>query len=235
MNVRSLPAVCSLIGLALGLVFTAPAAAQSRFGDRTVGGGVSGVNRDSGLTQTGQISSSAAIQRDAGSFIGSGAGGNIRSNVDLPIGGALGLGPNLGAGLKFGSSILGGPGSFGGFGGGGLNSAQFGRGGQQNGQNAFGQGNQSQNPLRAPIRIGFTQAPTPGSVVSQRFSRRLDNLPGIQLRSKVTVEMDGRTAVLRGIVTSENDRDLVGRLAQLEPGISEVRNELTIAETVAPR
>ena len=245
MKVRVFRVACCLIGLSLGLAWVGSARAQSRFGDRAVGGVVSGVDRGGGLTQEGQISSSAAIQRDAGAFVGSSGAGNIRSQTaNGGLGGAVGLGAglNLGRNLTSGLGGLGG-GGLGGFGGGGLgggfgggfNQGQFGRGGQQNGRGGVGQTNQNRTPLRAPLSIGFTQAPTSTTVVSSRFSRRLDNLPGIQLRGPVSVQMEGRTAVLRGIVTSENDRDLVGRLALLEPGISEVQNELTIVANAAPR
>jgi hypothetical protein len=249
MRVQTLFAAGCLLATAMGmLLFTAPAQAQSRFGSsRTVGGAVGGLdNRNTGLTQSGQISSSAAIVRDETGFIGASGAANPRSRGGtaggLGTGGlspAFGLGTSLGGGLGLGNNLFGGGlgGIGGGFGGGigGFGGGGFGRNTQMQGQGGAGRQGQMQQPIRAPIRIGFTQATVSSEVVSQRFSQRLEKLPGIRLESPVAVEMEGRTAILRGVVTSENDRDLVGRLALLEPGISEVRNELTVAASEASR
>lgn len=245
MRLRTFFAAGCLLAVALGMLTAAPVQAQSRFGSsRTVGGTIGGVNnRDSGLTQTGQITSSAAISRDDTGFVGASGASNLRSRAGgtggLGTGGlspAFGLGTSLGGGLNFGNSLFGGGlggvgGLYGGYGGVG----GFGRNTQVPGQAGLGRQSQMQQPIRAPIRIGFTPATVSSQVVSQRFSERLENLPGVQLQSPVSVVMEGRTAVLRGVVTSENDRDLVGRLALLEPGISEVRNELTVAGSGASR
>jgi hypothetical protein len=54
----------------------------------------------------------------------------------------------------------------------------------------------------------------------------------------VNIEMEGQTAVLRGQVATaqdrEQDRALVARMLLLEPGISDVRNELTFAPSNDP-
>ncbi|MCA9132636.1 MAG: BON domain-containing protein [Planctomycetales bacterium] len=48
------------------------------------------------------------------------------------------------------------------------------------------------------------------------------SLDGVQL------EMEGRTAIIRGQVASEADVQLAERLLSLEPGIDSVRNELVV-------
>ncbi|MCO6454604.1 MAG: BON domain-containing protein [Pirellulaceae bacterium] len=237
-----------LVLLSAGLVLSSAgsAQAQSRLGGtRTVGGGVTGLgDRSAGLTQTGELSSSAAIQRNDTAFVGSSSAsaGNIRSLSGANTG--LGAGAGLGAGLALGSNLggLGGGfgGGLGGFGGGlgGFGGGLGGFGAQQ-GRGQTGVGRQGQRagtgqlPIRAPIRIGFTQASISGEIVSSRFQTRLTNLPGVRLTGPIEVVMDGQTAVLRGTVASENDRDLIARLATLEPGISEVRNELTVVPPVS--
>lgn len=50
---------------------------------------------------------------------------------------------------------------------------------------------------------------------------------------QLVVRLEGRTAILEGEVASERHRALAERLLLLEPGISSVRNELTVA-TGAP-
>lgn len=97
----------------------------------------------------------------------------------------------------------------------------------QNMQN-MGRGGQQQRQLRTPIRLGFDRPLVAGPQVVAQFERRLTKIPQLQITGKLDVAMDGSTAVLRGVVGSERDRDLAGRLALLEPGISDVRNELTI-------
>ena len=53
-------------------------------------------------------------------------------------------------------------------------------------------------------------------------------------QAPIKVEMEGRTAVLTGTVDTDHARDLAERLAMLEPGISDVRNEL-IVDPAAPK
>lgn len=50
--------------------------------------------------------------------------------------------------------------------------------------------------------------------------------------SNIQVAVDGATVVLRGSVANENERRLAEGMARLEPGVRNVRNELTIT---APR
>ena len=53
-------------------------------------------------------------------------------------------------------------------------------------------------------------------------------------RSRIVVSMEGRTAILRGEVTSARERDLAELVALVEPGISRVRNELKLAKPLVP-
>jgi len=86
--------------------------------------------------------------------------------------------------------------------------------------------------LRIPVRLGFTATARPEpSAISGRVQNRLQRIPGVRKMGAVSVEMDGSTAVLRGQVSTEHDRELVSRLLLFEPGISDVRDELQVAST----
>jgi hypothetical protein len=100
-------------------------------------------------------------------------------------------------------------------------------------QGMYNQLSRQRRPLRMPVQLGFAPAAITAATktpVAQRVQTRLAHLP--QLRANpgaVKVEMEGRIAVLTGQVASEHDRNLIGRLLLLEPGIADVRNELTVA------
>jgi osmotically-inducible protein OsmY len=49
----------------------------------------------------------------------------------------------------------------------------------------------------------------------------------------IEVSVAGRLAILQGVVGAERDRQLAERLALLEPGIAEVRNELRVRSPAA--
>lgn len=57
-------------------------------------------------------------------------------------------------------------------------------------------------------------------------------LARIPSRGPLTVELQDRTATLRGVVATAHDRALAEQLALLEPGISQVQNELQVAESL---
>ena len=130
-----------------------------------------------------------------------------------------------------------GPGAFGGkplfiFAFGGKPRRIFGGGGfgNQGGLNNATAGGTSQ--LRIPVRIAFEARPISLTLISTKFARRLTNIPALNLTAPVAVTMDGRTAVLQGVVANERQRGLIARLANLEPGVSSVRNELKIDSTL---
>ena len=108
-------------------------------------------------------------------------------------------------------------------------------------QNLFSQGLQQLNQqsqrstrpqIRVPLKMGF--APPPASLTRvQKFTGHLGKLPGIQFQGLPQIEMEDRTAVLRGVVASEEDRRLAEALAKMEPEVLAVRNELTVAAPAA--
>ena len=187
--------------------------------------------RTQGFEQTGQISSEAALQRNQSAFVG-GTGGSFLSRTGT---GATGLTGSTGLTGMSGLSGLGGLGGLGGFGGlGGLNS--FGGGfGRNNGMgmfgNQFGQGNTTTSntrQVRTSLRAAFPIPAGAQTAVMARFQQRLPKIPGLETVEAVAVNMDGKTAVLQGVVADANQRDLIERLVLLEPGIADVRNELLV-------
>lgn len=59
--------------------------------------------------------------------------------------------------------------------------------------------------------------------------------PNVQVQrlSQVTIAMENDTAVLRGRVATEHDRQLAEILATFEPGVWQVRNEVSVAPSAA--
>ncbi len=61
-----------------------------------------------------------------------------------------------------------------------------------------------------------------------RFTQRTTKLPGLDRSADIQARLDGSTAVLSGKVATAQQADLLSRLAMLEPGVSSIRNELTV-------
>ncbi|MEX0714408.1 MAG: BON domain-containing protein [Pirellulales bacterium] len=69
-------------------------------------------------------------------------------------------------------------------------------------------------PRPAPARL---------TAVLERRLTRMEPFSSVDLR------VEGGAAVLRGQVATEDDRLLAENLVRLEPGVSAIRNEITIA------
>ncbi len=204
------------IATALVAFAACPTLARAQFGSigSTGGtGGATGAHTVSGSSLANSISSiNASRGMDASSLRGFGGADAFRSAIGADtIGTAVGLNTMN------------------------MNRAMMGMGmmGRMGGMNQFGMMNQQQNQrgrqqLRVPMRIGFTSAPAQMSARSKQFATRVPKLPALKTVRDLTVEMDGETAILRGTVDSEDQRLLVERMAKLEPGISEVQNELQV-------
>ncbi len=131
-----------------------------------------------------------------------------------------------GGNSQFGLGNFGGLNSFGGLG--GLGAYGMSR-------NMFRSQNMQQNTqttakIRTRTKLGFTQPLPPSSAVTANFNGVIQRVlaRGDYGRGSVNIVMEGSVAVLQGTVDSAHARDVAERLALLEPGISEVRNELTV-------
>jgi hypothetical protein len=96
--------------------------------------------------------------------------------------------------------------------------------------------NNQRRQLRIPLRLGVDDGGLrigPGvtgpAVSAVRLQGRLANNPRVKAMGSVAVAVEGQTAVLKGSVASVHDRQLLEKLLLLEPGVSEVRNELQVA------
>jgi len=92
----------------------------------------------------------------------------------------------------------------------------------------------SQMPIHVSYVIDFPVPPGRASAISAKLSNELSSSPTIGAYGPVTVQLYGKTALLRGTVASEHDRDLAAELAMLEPGVDQVRNELRVASVLTP-
>lgn len=224
------------------VAFAATASAQTRsyssgtqvnglFGSNTLGGNsststgqsVSTGNRLTGSAQANVATTNTNVaesaiantrQQTQGAFVGADSAdtGNFLSRQTTTAGGATNFGARSGQGGLSGLSQL---------------QSLF----QQNQQGFNGQ-NQSQSmpQIRVALRLGFRPQPT-STTRLQKFESRLTSLPGMRFVGSPEVLMEGRTAVLRGTVASEDDRELAEALAKMEPDVLEVRNELVVAES----
>ena len=101
---------------------------------------------------------------------------------------------------------------------------------QQQAQRGQRGSTQAQSQFRVPMRLGFA----PVAIQPQRFSdfsSRLTKIPGMSQLGPIQASLEGRTAVLRGTVATEGDRQLAEGLAMLEPEVLAVRNELVVGST----
>jgi hypothetical protein len=158
-------------------------------------------------TPTGGTSGAGGIGGGIGGGFGGGLGG---------FGGGLG---GLGGLGGFGGG-LGGLGGLGGFGGGLNNRNRMGAGVGQNGQGA--------KPVRAvavpDFEIKTSQLPN----VAAQVQTRLAKFPLPEKFRGVSAVYDKGEVVLRGVVSTEADKRLVGRIMKLEPGVDSIRNEITV-------
>lgn len=219
---------------------------------RSVGGGVQGSaaaqrSRQTGTTgaftgtgMSGQGLATTGISTNVG-FVGA----SSQSMVNLSALRGSTTNQTFGTGSPFGSGTLGGVGGFanplalGRSGLGGLGFTQLGRGGLgglgQPGQlgqfnQLGGQGNlgRTQQQMPIPVRLGFPAVHSRPNDAAVRFQTRLTRIPSLAHLTGVQAVVEGSTVVLRGTVPTEHDREVLERVALLEPGIAAVRNELVV-------
>ncbi len=89
--------------------------------------------------------------------------------------------------------------------------------------------------IRASLHVAFPYKKTLSTELGTQLAERLVKMPQIHTLSPLEVRVADGTAILRGTVATDRDRDLAERLARLEPGIWKVNNELVVAGEPAPR
>jgi hypothetical protein len=133
---------------------------------------------------------------------------------------------DVGAGTGTGGVGLGTGRGIGGFGGGGFGGlSPF-------GLNPFGNGansSQAKPTLRTTLRSEVA-VPARPVAVTQAVSQQRASRSFAQPRFRgVNVEMNNAAAVLRGTVASEADRRMAELVLRLEPGVSQIDNQLVVA------
>lgn len=69
-----------------------------------------------------------------------------------------------------------------------------------------------------------------GSGMVSGFAARLSRLPSFASISSIEVRVEDRIAILTGVVDTAEQKDLIGRQAALEPGVSGVINDLRVGQ-----
>jgi hypothetical protein len=190
------------------------------FGNRSTGSGVSRLQsnfRGGGATGQGRFAGMGLADATQGFTVGGRREGLVGgTDVQNFMGG-------LASGMAMGGVQRGGRGGF----------QQQGRGGrgnqQQNNQGRNGRGRQ-QRTVRTVLEMGFSMPPRNQSAIATTVAQRLAGSRGVAAISPVTVTMSGRVAVLQGVVPTDHARNVAEQLALLEPGVSTVQNDLTVAE-----
>lgn len=226
------------------------------FGSQTFGSSLSGQSstRISGSNRTGSLGSSGLSTMSSGqflnfqsvnqaeqffgssSFVGADTGdvvnplsatqGSSRSGLSSGLTGRTTTG--LTGRSTMGSSLMG-------LGSGGLLGSRTGSGYSQSlNRSQFGaRGRTQQDVIRAAVRVGFTPPAGPNTeVVSNELAARLSRIPALRnapQAANVQVNLEGRTAVLKGTVPTADARLVLERLLLLEPGVDKVQNELVVA------
>lgn len=175
-----------------------------------------GVSRETVVHPFTRVGNSEAIQTDGNSEASvGGAGGQAARTQNLQNTG------NVGGMNQFNSPF----GQFGGF----SPFGQFGFGGF---------GSQNATPVRSSLT--FNAAPTSHltspttqslqvPVRSQALVSRVRSIPSLQ-NSNVTVELVDRTAIVSGVVRSEEEKQRITRVLRLEPGVSQIDNRVEIQQ-----
>ncbi len=213
---------CFAWGSAIVLLLAATANAQSALGGDTEGfgdgrfGGGSLISGGQSGAETGQAILEQATGSTGSAFDAGTGGGTIFGGADSATGlGALGTLGALGLGR-------------GGLGAQGLNQQRGGLNQQQT----------TTSPLRVPLRLSSELRSRLRSGDQARvteFEKRLTKLPGFAKTKSVAVVLDGRTAILQGVVATQRESDLIARLVMLEPGVSKVQNDLAVGTPSAPQ
>ncbi len=209
-------------------------------GGTTGGMGQSGIGQTSGgLGSTGQsgfgqttATGIGGQARKAGSFVGANTAQQSQKNfVGNSQAGQNGTGQQ-------GMNGMGG-GGMGGGGMGGMNSfgmgAMMGRRAMQNAMNQNGNGAQANVQIRTTMTLSIDRPTVDTQVVSSAIAGHLTAMPALHWQGPAQVELQGRTAILRGVVATAHDRDLAERVVRLEATVDRVQNQLVVAGPASPK
>jgi hypothetical protein len=78
------------------------------------------------------------------------------------------------------------------------------------------------------LAVDFRFTPRPAETVNIELARRLETSLRLSRSGRIEVSWEGAKATLRGEVPSERDRKLARLMLLLEPGVSDVQNDLIV-------
>ena len=84
--------------------------------------------------------------------------------------------------------------------------------------------------MRVEVKVAFTPPRPTSDQMARDIRTRLTKILAEHHMSQPTVNMEGDTVVLGGVAASENERDVISQLLAIEPGIRNVRNEMTVGQ-----
>jgi len=90
--------------------------------------------------------------------------------------------------------------------------------------------NQQGRTIRPQLVIAFDYGRPAAEKTQTAISTRFSKLASKTQFKDIQVEVDGDVVILRGQVDTERSGKVAAVLAKMEPGVKEVRNELTVAE-----
>jgi osmotically-inducible protein OsmY len=227
------------------------------FGQRSVGGMATGGGAGSftgsqqqnmvtgQLTNLDQMMSSSnqtgVLNFQTSAFVGMGGvgangsnfvGGLANRGINGAQNGAVQGGVNGQRGGQLGGGQYGAAG--GQYGGGGMNGQNNRNMNRQQNANAQGVRSRTEIPIATSYTIGFSTPTAAPTAISAKITDQLNRSHSIASAGGVNVQIVGKTAVLQGTVPSDHDRDMAAQVAMLEPGVSQVKNELQVTGS-APR
>jgi hypothetical protein len=88
-------------------------------------------------------------------------------------------------------------------------------------------------PMLVNLRVAFTPRRPTAAALSDAIRTRLARILASQNIVAPQLTMEGDVAVLRGVAATDSQRLVLEKLVAMEPGVSAVRNEMTIAGSTA--
>jgi hypothetical protein len=83
--------------------------------------------------------------------------------------------------------------------------------------------------MRVEIHAAVDLPPQSSAQLTEVIRTRVTKILTDHHKSVPVLTMEGDTAVISGVAASESDRNVIAMLVSLEPGVRNVRNEMTVA------
>jgi hypothetical protein len=83
-------------------------------------------------------------------------------------------------------------------------------------------------PITFTTEVKFPVTPIRPPEVQAELQGLINRTSALRQPTNVRIEFDGATVILRGRVADDDERRLVEGMVRMEPGVREVRSQLTI-------